>query len=145
LALLPSLALDQPPARALEAALRVPARAQRPRALIFEGVVLPPALRPAFRSESAARRRLYRTEGFELDLAQNEDGSLLGELVRAGGSDARTPEGDCTLYGSELVEHAHLDSEGYFRFAAVRPGRHVLVIESDAELLLLPELEIAPG
>src|SRR5262245_17874051 len=143
LELLPALRLEAPPARVLAAARKTPARARRQQTLVLEAVLPAPGVVPAFRSgaPASARRQLYRTGPYELDLALHEDGSLLGEVV-SDASGAEWTAGECTLYGALDVRQAQLDSEGFFRLEKLVPGRHVLVLALDGALLVVPDLEI---
>ena len=141
---LPSLGLESPPPRVVSAALKTPVRTRGASPLILEALLPASSSVPAFRSGSSAtaRRRLYRSGPYELDLALEVDGTLLGELIHDAEEQQRTLQGECTLYGDRAVEHADLDAAGFFRFRSVRPGTHVLVIESSEALLVVPDMEI---
>ena len=141
--LLPSLALEKVPESVLAAALKARAPASDAKPHFLEAILPAPWAVPAFRSGSstASRRQLYRKGPFELDLALQEDGALLGEVVADDGGLGHAQAGECILYGERAVEHAEVDSEGCFRFEGVGPGSHVLVIESGGETLVVPDLE----
>jgi len=138
--LLPTLALEPVPARVRAAALAVPEQARRRLPLVLEAVLAAPGMVLALRSgASGTRRQLYRHGAWELDLALDEKGSLLGEVA---GEDPAVPSGECTLYGERGLDHARLDPDACFRFEKVQPGPHVLVIESDEAVLVVRDLEI---
>jgi hypothetical protein len=95
---------------------------------------------------SPSRQLLFSADGLDIDLRIRPDGAafalsgqVLGNL--GAGRVALAPEG-----APDAPSHAaSLDDLGEFRLPGVPPGRYLLSLQSDEQLVCLPAIDLAPA